>query len=152
MNKIQKYFVYRQSLIEQYLKGDMTKREYLKMNYNAVIHNDIGPFKYIDTVEKGLYNYQYYNALAKEMKSMSGRNIDYDAKYDYNQQAEYYYSKKDKATMKVLKMLDYKNVEAYFVKVKSHNLKGKLYEIVCADCYKMILHSTKAKILQHLRE
>ncbi len=54
--------------------------------------------------------------------------------------------------MKVLKMLDYKNVEAYFVKVKSHNLKGKLYEIVCADCYKMILHSTNAQILKNLRE
>ena len=52
MNKIQKYFQYRQSLIDQYLKGDMTKREYLQMNYNAVVHNDIGPFIYMDTVEK----------------------------------------------------------------------------------------------------
>ena len=103
MNKIQKYFRYRQSLIDQYLKGDMTKREYLQMNYNAVVHNDIGPFRYIDTVEKGLYNYQYYNALAKEMKSVStSYGIDYDAKRDYQSQADYYYSKKDRATMKVL--------------------------------------------------
>lgn len=71
MNAIQKYFKYRQSLIDQYKKGDMTKREYLKMNYDAVMNNDIRPFKNIDTVEKALYNYQYYNALAKQMKSIS---------------------------------------------------------------------------------
>ena len=153
MNKIQKYFRYRQSLIDQYLKGDMTKREYLQMNYNAVVHNDIGPFRYIDTVEKGLYNYQYYNALAKEMKSVSSSyGIDYDAKRDYQSQADYYYSKKDRATMKVLKMLDYTGAEAYFVKVKSKALKGKLFEIVCSDCYGMILHSTNEKILNDLRQ
>ena len=45
MNAIQKYFKYRQSLIEQYKKGDMTKREYLEMNYDAVVNNEIKPFK-----------------------------------------------------------------------------------------------------------
>lgn len=153
MNKIQKYFQYRQSLIDQYLKGDMTKREYLQMNYNAVVHNDIGPFRYMDTVEKCLYNYQYYNALAKEMKSESTRyGIDYDAKNDYKSQSDYFYSKKDRSTMKVLKILDYRGVEAYFIKVKSKFLKGRLYEIVCKDCYGMILHSTNELILKSLRE
>ena len=43
MNAIQKYFKYRQSLIDQYAKGDMTKREYLQKNYEAVVYGDIGP-------------------------------------------------------------------------------------------------------------
>jgi len=51
-----------------------------------------------------------------------------------------------------LEMLDYRGVEAYFVKVKSKALKGKLYEIVCKDCYGMILHSTNEVILNKLRE
>jgi len=153
MNKIQKYFRYRQSLIDQYLKGDMTKKEYLQMNYNAVVHNDIGPFKYMDTIEKCLYNYQYYNALAKEMKTISTENgMEYEMKKDYRWQSDYYYEKKDRATLKVLEMLDYRGVEAYFVKVKSKALKGKLYEIVCKDCYGMILHSTNEVILNKLRE
>ena len=51
MNAIQKYFKYRQSLIDQYAKGDMTKREYLQKNYEAVVYGDIGPFRNMDTVE-----------------------------------------------------------------------------------------------------
>ena len=71
MNKIERYFKTRQAHIDQYLKGDMTKREYLRAAFAAVYYNDFGPFKKIDSVEKGLYNYQYYNALAKRNKSIS---------------------------------------------------------------------------------
>ena len=62
--------------------------------------------------------------------------------------------KKDAATRQVLKLLEYKNIEAYFVKVRSRALKGKLYEIVCRDygIYDMILHSTDTAILNSLRE
>ena len=42
--------------------------------------------------------------------------------------------------------------KAYFVKVKSKALKGKLFEIVCSDCYGMILHSTNEKLLNDLRQ
>ena len=71
MNAIQKYFKYRQSLIDQYAKGDMTKREYLQKNYEAVVYGDIGPFRNMDTVEKALFKYQDYNALAKDHKTIS---------------------------------------------------------------------------------
>ena len=53
----------------------MTKREYLAKNYETVLNNDIGPFKNTDTVEKALYNYQYYNAMAKQYK--------YESTFDY---------------------------------------------------------------------
>lgn len=152
MNGIQKYFRYRQALIDQYKKGDMTKREYLQANYDAVIHNDIMPFKNIDTIEKGLYNYQYYNALAKQMKYISTQHgLDYELKKDYLEKSNYYYFKKDKATQMVLKFLDYRGVTAYFVQVRSKALKGKLIEIVMED-QEMILHTTSEKILQILRE
>jgi len=152
MNNIQKYFRYRQALIDQYLKGDMTKREYLQKNFDAVMNNDIGPFENIDTVEKGLYNYQYYNALAKEMKTASTGDIDWEMKKDYRSRSAFYYHQKDTATKRVLNMIDYRGVEAYFVKVKSKALKGRLFEIVCRDCYGMILHSTNIRILEELRK
>ena len=136
MNAIQKYFKYRQSLIDQYAKGDMTKREYLQRNYEAVIYGDIGPFRNMDTLEKALFNYQYYNALAKEMKTVSTtRDMDYELKRDYMEKSNYYYSKKDKATLTALRMLDYKGVVAYFIKIRS-----------------IILHSTSTLILKCLRE
>lgn len=129
MNAIQKYFKYRQSLIDQYAKGDMTKREYLRKNYEAVVYGDIGPFHNMDTVEKALFNYQYYNALAKENKTISTtRDMDYELKRDYIEKSNYFYSKKDRATLTALRMMDFKGVEAYFVKVRSKFLKGKLFE------------------------
>ena len=152
MNAIEKYFRYRQALIDQYVKGDMTKREYLQANYEAVVYNDIKPFKNIDNVLKGLFNYQYYNARAKEKKQMSTiRDLDYDEKAEYLDSCNYFYSKKDKATMKVLSLLDYQGVEAYFIKVRSKELKGRLFEIVL-DEHNMILHSTNELILKNLRE
>ena len=69
MNALQQYFNYRQALIDQYLKGDMTKREYLAQNFNAVLSLKDSPFKYVDSVDKGLFNYQFYNAMAKQAKS-----------------------------------------------------------------------------------
>ena len=152
MNAIQKYFNYRQSLIDQYLKGDMSKREYLQMNYDAVMNNDIGPFRNNDTVEKGLYNYQYYNALAKQMRFISkAYNDDPEMKHEYIERSNHYYYKKDRATMAVLRLLDYQNVEGYFVNIRSRALKGKLFEIVIIDS-NMILHSTNELILKRMRE
>lgn len=95
MNKIQKYFKYRQSLIDQYTKGDMTKREYLRANYEAVVYNDIGPFSILDNVDKCLFNYQYYNALAKENKKAGcEKGLEYELKKDYLSQSNYYYRKR----------------------------------------------------------
>ncbi len=152
MNAIQKYFKYRQSLIDQYIKGDMTKREYLQKNYRAVVYGNIGPFTNMDTVEKALFNYQYYNALAKEQKSISTtKDMDYELKREYLEQSNFYYHKKDRATLAVLRMLDYQGTEAYFVKVHSKYLKGRLFEIVIQE-EASILHSTSLRVLQCLRE
>lgn len=152
MNAIQKYFKYRQSLIDQYAKGDMTKREYLQRNYEAVVYGDIGPFHNMDTLEKALFNYQYYNALAKEMKSISTtHDMDYELKQDYIEKSNYYYAKKDKATLRALRILDFQGIEAYFIKIRSRFLKGKLFEILIAE-ENIILHSTSTLILKCLRE
>lgn len=152
MNEIQKYFRYRQGLIDQYRKGDMTKREYLQANYNAVTNQAIEPFRNVDNLEKGLYNYQYYNALAKQMKSISREyGMDPERKQEFLEKSNYYYSKKDKATWKILKILDYQGICAYYVKVKSKALKGKLIEIVIEES-NMILHTTNHQIVETLRE
>ena len=152
LNALEKYFRYRQSLIDQYVKGDMTKREYLQANYEAVVYNDIKPFKNIDTVLKGLFNYQYYNARAKEKKQASTiRDLSFDEKKEYLDSCNYFYSRKDRATLKVLELLEYKGVEAYFIKVRSKELRGKLFEIILTD-YNMILHSTNELILKRLVE
>lgn len=152
MNAIQKYFKYRQSLIDQYRKGDMTKGEYLQKNYNAVVYGNIGPFTNMDTLDKALFNYQYYNALAKEMKSISTpNNMEYELKRDYLEKSNHFYHKKDRATLVALRKLDFQGTEAYFVKVHSKYLKGKLIEIHIPE-EDIILHTTSPLILKTLRE
>ena len=142
MNEIQKYFKYRQALIDQYIRGDMTKSEYLNRNLDAVLSLNIRPFRLIDTVEKGLFNYQYYNALAKEAGIEAGR---------HNDEVNLYYREKDKATMSILKLLDYENVSAYFIKVRSKYLRGKIFEIVLDD-YNAIMHSKNKYLLENLQK
>ncbi len=151
MNALQKYFVYRQSLIDQYIKGDMTKREYLNKNFDAVLALNIKPFKNVDSVDKGLFNYQYYNAMAKDARMDSYGFEDREMGRLYNEKCNYYYGKKDRATMKVLELKDFNGVRAYFIKVRSKGFKNKLIEIVLDD-YNMILHSTSDAILTRLKE
>jgi len=139
MNAIQKYFKYRQSLIDQYVKGDMSKNEYLSRNMSAVLSLNIEPFRNIDTVEKGLFNYQYYNAMAKDVK-----------KEDIERAMEFY-RMKDRSTVTVLKLLDFTNISAYYIKVRSRNLKGRLVEILIHE-HQMILHTASPSIVKMLGE
>lgn len=151
MNALQKYFVYRQSLIDQYIKGDMSKREYLDRNFDAVLALNIKPFKNVDSVDKGLFNYQYYNAMAKDARMVSYGCADREMEHIYNEKSNYYYSCKDRATMKVLELKQFKGVRAYFIRVRSRELKNRLIEIVLDD-YGMILHSASEAVTNRLRE
>ncbi len=151
-NKFDQFLRNRQSLIDQYVKGDLSKEEFIEENYRSVNALDIKPFQKIDNVKKAIYNYQYYNVLAKyyqkKAHDTSSRNA---ARQDYLELANHFYSKKDHVTEKLLKLLDFRGVEAYFVKVKSPNLKNKLFEIVVRDFDDFILHSKNQNILNMLR-
>lgn len=151
MNTLQRYFLYRQGLIDQYIKGDMSKREYLDRNFDAVLALNIKPFKNVDSVDKGLFNYQYYNAMAKDAYMDAYRVDDREVGRMYNERSNYYYSKKDGATMRVLELKEFCGVRAYLIKVRSKELKNKLIEIVLDD-YNMILHSTSKALLNRLKE
>ncbi|MDL2248747.1 hypothetical protein LJB89_03535 [Tyzzerella sp. OttesenSCG-928-J15] len=150
MNKIQKYFEYRQSLIDQYVMGDMSKSEYLEKNFDAVLALRREPFKYLDNVDKCLFNYQYYNAHAKEAKMLASASTKPREKEQYLREVDFYYQKKDSATLKALSIMDYKDVKAYFIRVRSKYLKGKLFEIQLLE-NNMILHSMNEDILNRLK-
>jgi len=160
LNEIQKYFHYRQDLIEQYLKGDLSKNEYLLRNYEAVFSLKIKPFKNIDTIEKALFNYQYFNAIAKNVRMNApvhnpGAAGAQGLSNEGLELANYYYRKKDAATWKILRMLDFAGVTAYFIRTYSRVLRGKLYEIVLEDMPSLpgltVLHSTDEALLNTLR-
>ncbi len=156
-NVFDKFFNHRNSLIVQFRNGDISKREFIEEHYYFIQNLNLKPFKNgIDSFEKGIYNYQYYNMLAKYcyMKSKDRRIIQKHPTVakNYGQKAGYYYNQKDWSTLKLLEFLDFENVEAYFIKVKSKALKDKLFEIVLYDYEEVILHSRSGFLLNRLRD
>jgi hypothetical protein len=152
-NIFDEFFANRQSLIDQYKKGDLTKEEFIESNYYYIQSMNTKPFQRVDNIKKGLFNYQYYNVLAKYCQKRAHESPNGSLqKEDFLEKANYYYSKKDNVTMKILEILDYTGVDAYYVKVNSPNLKNKLFEIVLKDYENVILHSKNEKIKDRLVE
>ena len=150
------FFDNRSSLILQLQNGDISKREFLESNYDFVTRMNVKPFIRVDSYEKGMYNYQYYNVLAKyfRMMAMELRNSKKHQKYyiEYLNKGYKYYHEKDRSALDVLKIIDFKGVEAYFVKCESRNLKDKLYEIVLLDYKEAIFHSKATWLLEILQK
>ena len=63
-----------------------------------------------------------------------------------------YYNEKDNATVQLLRFLEFKGVEAYFIDVKSKFLQNKLYEVVLLNYKEAIFHSKSYWLLQVLKE
>ena len=137
-----------------YENNSITKREFLEMNYEAIRNSCIRPFVKIDSFEKGLYNYQYYNSLAKYYKTLA-RELKMSKNYKrdrntYLNKCQHYYHLKDISSSKLIRFLDFKNVEAYFIDTKSQGLRGKLYEIVLRDFKEAVFHSKSPWLLEEL--
>ena len=115
-NRFEQFLKNRQSLIDQYKKGDLTKEEFIEENFRCINFLDIKPFQKIDNVKKALYNYQYYNVLAKyyQKKAHDPKNGS-SSRQEYIELADYFYSKKDRVTAKLLKLLDFTGIEAYYL-------------------------------------
>ncbi len=155
-NDIKSFFENRDRLIVSHMNSEIDKKSFLELNYKYMIDNKIKPFTTIDSFEKGIYNYQFYNVMAKYYRMIvqeikeSGKSINFYSKY--LDDVKYYYDEKDKTTFRLLRFLKYKNVEAYFISMESSTLEGKLYEIVLKDYEFAVLHSQSEWILGALKK
>lgn len=152
----ERFFDNRSSLIVQFRNGDITKKQYLEYNYDLVKRMNLKPFLRLDSYEMGMYNYQYYNVLAKYF-TMLAKDIKNTRKHQryynyYLNKGNNYYHEKDKAALSLLRYLDFKGVEAYYINVNSKSLNDKLYEIVLLDYKEAIFHSKAIWLLDILRE
>lgn len=150
------FFEHRSALITQYENGDITKREFLEYNYDFVRRMNVKPFMRVDSFEKGMYNYQYYNVLAKYFR-MLAKEVKSSRKHQryyvqYLNKGNNYYHEKDKSALALLKLIDFEGVEAYFIKCESKGLKDKLYEILLLDYKEAIFHSKAIWLLDILKE
>ena len=151
INKFDEFLLNRKNLIDQFNKGDLSKEEFIESNYNFVHSLDIKPFQKIDNIKKAIFNYQYYNVLAKYyQKKAHDLPKFHAARNDFFSLSEGYYQQKDNVTLKLLKVIDFKDVQSYFVRVNSPNLKKKLIEIVIDDYETLVLHTTSERVLESL--
>ncbi|HOT22183.1 MAG TPA: hypothetical protein PLD67_06390 [Sedimentibacter sp.] len=70
----------------------------------------------------------------------------------YIKEADFYYNEKDKTIFRLLRFLQFENIESYFIKMESSLLEGKLYEIVLKDFEYAVLHSKSLWLLDVLKK
>lgn len=155
-NFFEKFFEHREYTIRQFLQGDLNKREYIEESYYYIKALDVDPYKNIDNPEKAIYNYQYYNMTAKFLK-LKAKELSKYGKHpekvnEYMERVNWCYKNKDYATLKLLELLDYMNIDAYYIKVQSKELRNKLFEMVFYDYKDLVLHSVNQNIVQRLKE
>ena len=70
----------------------------------------------------------------------------------FEKKMDEHYLLKDQATMALLEIVSYKNLEAYYLEMRSERLSGKLFEIVFTDRPLAILHSMDVRIQRKLEK
>lgn len=148
------FFQNRDELIDKYTNGRMSKTAYIEANYKFIMNLNLEPFKGTLDYKQCIYNYQYYNILAKYANLQAQELASFDPKgaQAYKIEEFEYYKYKDEATMSLLEITDYEHVEAYFMNMESNRLCGRIFEVVFKDYHRAIFHSMNPKILKCLRE
>lgn len=150
------FFKRRNELIKELSIRKIDKISFLEKNYELIQNLNMKPLLNISSLEEGMYNYQYYNILAKFFKQKSilySNNKKKQKKYNENlMKSNNYYAEKDKYLLKMIDFLDEKTTESYFIDMNSKRLNNSLFEIVVKDVDFAIFHSMNIEILQKLKE
>lgn len=145
----------RNELIDLLDMGKLSKKDFISKNNSLIGTFNLRPFITIKTVNEGIFNYQYYNSKAKEFNILANKYKNKKQKKynEYLNKCRNYYLQKDNTILKILELIDFKNVEAYYIDILSYRMRDNLYEIVLKDYEKMIFHTVnekiKAKLVEH---
>lgn len=145
----------RSKLISEYSQGSMTKREFILNNYQLTYQMS-GPYVKVDTFEKALFNYQYYNCMAKYFKMLSKKpprsKKQQKNNHHYLGLSTFYYGRKDESVKEILEILNFSSIVAYPIETKSKNLDNRLFEIIAYKQKEAVFHSTSVMLKKMLDE
>ena len=154
--QLEVFFKKRNDLISELSQGKIDKISFLEKNYELIQNLNMKPLLNISSLEEGMYNYQYYNILAKffnQKSQLYSNNKKKQKKYNENlMKSNNYYAEKDKYLFRMIDFLDKDSSEAYFIDMNSKRLNNSLFEIVVKDVEFAIFHSMNEKILEKLYE
>lgn len=144
----------RDILIDQLEEKAITKTTFIEDNYDQFVDGVKPPTTLIKSVEEGIIAYHYYNTKAKKLM-MEGNECYYRDTYQAKQLhdlAHDQYLKKDTVTMALVELMNYSDMEAYFVTLQSEDLHKELFEIVLNNYRRVIFHSKDKRLLNRLRK
>ncbi|MDD7306178.1 MAG: hypothetical protein PUG67_06285 [Peptoniphilaceae bacterium] len=154
--KLENFDNWRKDTIDLLTDGAINKIEFLDLNYDYIKKLDLKPYAKIQNMMEGIYNYQYYNIMAKRSNNQANKYLHNPKKkrlYSrYINDRENYYCLKDLTTSSIIRLTGYNNIKSYYIKLLSKRLEGKIFEIVLLDYEKLILHSKNDNILKDLKD
>lgn len=127
----------------------ISKSEFNHMNNEIFSKINLRPFSVLDSFEKALYNYNYYNSKAKicleEYNRHKNSGNERKATLANNNKVNNY-NLKDKAIIAMIKYEDSCNIKAYNIFVNSISLDEKIFEIYFINKERIILHTLNEDI------
>lgn len=145
----------RNDYIELLDQGKITKQQFNDKNLDLFDRLNLRPFSVLDSFEKALFNYNYYNAKAKQALGKSNRLREIGRLKQARKEEHIKlncYEQKDIATLAMISLQNQEQIEAYPIRLHSRQLKDSIYEINFKDKEKVILHSKSEKIKDLLCE
>lgn len=144
--------MHRSKLIKDYDDKLISKKEFLIKSYEFFSFRNPKPFLFVNTYEKGMYNYQYYNIVAKYYRMLAKEEKNKRTYNRFMNISNKNYDLKDRMILEILKLKNFKNISAYYINCDSKGLEGKIFEIVLKDEKEAIFHTKNEKILEVLKE
>lgn len=152
-DKLKSFIKLRNDYINELDQGETSKQEFNERNDKLYIELNLKPFSILDTFEKALFNYNYYNTKAKIalFNANKYREQKKDRKYKRELNLKNnYYDEKDKASVAMIKLEDPEKIEAYYINLHSRNLASSIFEVYFKAREKVILHSKSEEIKELL--
>lgn len=151
-NKLDKFILLRNKYIDMLESKQISKIEFNHLNNQIFQNLNLRPFTVLDSFEKALYNYNYYNSRAKicleECNKYKNLGNLKKAKIADNNKINNYYHK-DNSIIYMLEFENSEDVKAYYVHMNSKSLSDQIFEIHFEKRDRVILHS-KNKIIKDL--
>ncbi len=148
-DKLNEFIKLRNKYIDLLNESKINKSEFNHKNNEIFSKINLRPFTVLDSFNKALYNYNYYNTKAKlaleEFKMYRMAKNLKKAKLSENAKLNNYYLK-DQAILAMVELEDSSKIEAYYVSMHSKNLKDQIFEIYFKDREKVILHTKNENV------
>lgn len=150
--KLEKFINLRNQYIDLLVEKKITKLEFNMLNNEIYYKINLRPFVVLDSFNKALFNYNYFNSKAKiyledSKKYKNSKNVRDQKRYKLAENNKINcYHHKDKSIIAMINLEKPEKIIAYNIKLHSKNLSNEIFEIYFMNKEKIILHTKNSEI------